>query len=109
MIHPSINEKCKVAIQEFYDSEKGIVDFIKLKSCGKDIFSCKSIEDLEQLIGSEVSSWIKNKLSVGDYGNALRWCARGLNKEDSCKKAEIDAIREIQKVSYIIRNKRHGK
>lgn len=109
MIHPSINEGCKTAIQVFYDSDKAVVDFIKLKSHGKDLFSNKSIEELEQFIGYEVSSWIKNKLSVGDYGNALRWCARGLNKEDSCKKAEVDAIREIQKVSYIIRKKRHAK
>lgn len=109
MIHPDVKEECREEIEKFFDSEKTLADYINLRTHGKDRFSVMTIKELETLIGEEVSSWIKNKLSIGDYANAMRWCSRGLNKEDSCKKAEIDAIRSVQKISYNMRKKRHAK
>ena len=92
IIADGVSPACAKSMKRFWQLKKpSFKDFAALKTGGMDAFSKKKRNELEEIVGEEMSKAIKGRVHrEEDYDSALRWYLRGLSADDASHKANVD-------------------
>lgn len=91
-IPTDISEKCRNSILAFYKkNEHTFSDYAKLKTFGIDVYSNKSLTELEKYAADRKLNISINDMDRNKFASIIRWVWRGLTLEDARFKVDVDA------------------